>query len=411
MHLKDCYITAAALFILTLACICRAAPPSGDQVERLRLEIRELEARIEQAETGRRGVIQQLEDIDRQIELRRRLVKELKRKESSGSVRLEKLKRNIRKLQNQIEALSNKLAEDEADLAEMRRQVGERISYMYRRLNGDRLLLLLSATDVNDLSRRQHYLHAVERYDRTRLKQLRDQRDRVITDRLERKELRRKMTIEKARQLSELEQVRTLIASRRAEERELAAERSRKSRLLDRISGDTELLRALIEERRHSLEEIEREIDRLEGRSHPSMPVWQPDLPFNKLAGKLPWPLRKRNVVHPFGRIVHPRLGTTTINPGIDIAASVGDPVYAVARGQITRIAWLRGFGNTVILSHGDGYYTVYARLGNILISEGEVVGPGQPVGEVGDTGMESSFHFEIWAKRKKQDPIKWLER
>jgi len=51
----------------------------------------------------------------------------------------------------------------------------------------------------------------------------------------------------------------------------------------------------------------------------------------------------------------------------------------------------------------------VYARLEQISVKEGEVVRPGQILGSVGDTAGSSGFHFEIWSKREKQDPLKWL--
>ena len=166
----------------------------------------------------------------------------------------------------------------------------------------------------------------------------------------------------------------------------------------------------MLEERRNSLQQIEWEINRLEGRRPTTRTIWQPDVPFKQLIGKLPWPLEHKNIALPFGQNQHPELGTTTINPGIDLEALPEDPIYSVARGQVTKISWLRGFGNTVILSHGEGYYTVYARLGRIYVSEGDVVNPGQPIGLVGDSGAEDNFHFEVWAKRSKQDPTKWLE-
>ena len=376
----------------------------------LREEIAILEQRIDKAEEGKQGIIRQLQDNDRKIELHRRIVRELEQQIRDSQKRLKHLKSRIDELEGQIGGLSQDLVSEEQGLTELRRRVGKRISYMYKHLTGDKLALLLGSANLNEFSQRQQYIRAIERFDRQRIAALRKKRNKVRDDRQQLVDVRQLLTLEQARRLSELERARRLIESRRSEEKELTEEKSRKQELLEKIAGDSELLTALLEERRSSLQQIEWEIDRLEGRRPTTRVIWQPDVPFKELIGKLPWPLENKNIALPFGQNRHPELGTTTINPGIDMEALPEDPVYSVARGQVTKISWLRGFGNTVILSHGDGYYTVYARLGRIYVSEGDVINPGQPLGLVGDSGAEDNFHFEVWAKRNKQDPTKWLE-
>lgn len=406
-HLK--YLLISALPTLLILATFSVAAQSDEKIDMFREEIKVLEQRIDQAEAGKQGIVRQLQNIDRKIELHRRLIAELEVQAAISSQRLHHLRKRIRSLEGDIETLSSDLAVEEADLTELRRQVGERIADMYKHLEGNRLALLIGAADLNDLSQRQHYLKAVARFDRIRLDKLRKKRNQVWDSRQKLVDVRGLLTLEQARRLSELERARRLINSKRSEQNELKDEKGRKQVLLDKIAGDSDLLNVLLDERRRSLQQIEWEIQRLEGHRPTSRFIWQPDVPFKELCGTLPWPLERTNIVQNYGRIRHPELGTTTINPGIDLKASLGDPVYSIARGQVTRIAWLRGFGNTVILSHGDGYYTVYARLGRILVAEGDVLKPGQPIGEVGDSGVEGNFHFEVWSKRNKQDPVKWL--
>ncbi len=409
IHRLGCCLLVVLTFSLSDSAFS-AGPGNGDTIDLLRDEIEVLEQRLNQAEAGKQGIIRQLQDNDRKIELHRRVVRELEQQTNKSRRRLRHLKIRIDELENQIADLSENLAVEEADLSDLRREAGERISQMYRRSSVDRLSLLLTSSSLNDLSQRQQYIKAVERFDRHRLDKLRRQRDRVWDDRQELVDVRQLLTLEQARRLSELERTRRLINSRRSEEKKLTDEKVRKQQLLEKIAGDSELLNALLEERRRSLQRIEWEIDRLEGRRPKARSVWQPDISFKQLAGKLPWPLDQKKVALPFGQNRHPELRTTTINPGIDLKASPDDPVYSVARGQVTKISWLRGFGNTVIISHGDGYYTVYARLGRIFVSENDVINQGQPIGMVGDSGAEGNFHFEVWSKRNKQDPLRWLE-
>ena len=93
-------------------------------------------------------------------------------------------------------------------------------------------------------------------------------------------------------------------------------------------------------------------------------------------------------VVGRFGPEVHPKWGTTTMNNGIDIQAAMGTPVHAVAKGRVEYTSEdYAGYGQIVILNHGDGYYTLYAHLSEILVEIGASVESGQIIGRVGDTG------------------------
>lgn len=400
----------AVIFITAAIDQSQAASVPSDIVDDIRQEIQVLSDRIKQQEASRQGVVEQLQNIDRQIELRRRLIKELERREDDRRQQANQIGIKIQDLQKQEVSLSKQLNTEQSVLEEMKKQIGARLAFMYMR-QSSKLTLLFTSADLNELSQRQHYIQAVEKHDRNQLIQLREQLDQVQSSQSRVKNTQRQLSKKQALKLAEVEQVRLLLNSRKKEENNLNSERMKKSGLLEQITKDAELVQILFEERRQSLQEIEREIDRLVKGRGSDLPKWDPDFPFHSYQGKLPWPLDQHKITRKFGRNQHPTLGTTTENPGIDLAAKPGDRVYAVAPGQVTRIAWLRGFGNTILLSHGDGFYTVYARLGEILVSEGDLVDLEQEVGSVGDSGIEKDFHFEIWKRREKLNPVKWLKR
>lgn len=397
------------LLYLTAA---EAATKEDRTAEELRKEIQSLEARVREAEAGKLTAVEQLQDIERKIELRRRLIIELERKAELSNSRIAELGRQVTSVEREIQNLSADLSEEEANLEALKRQVGERMSFFYKRMAGARLAMIVGAKNARDLSRRRKYIAAIESFDRNAIEALAEQRDKVAGTRTEREKLRGKLSLDQAKRLTELEQYRLLIRDRRVEEEASYKERAAKQSLVRKIEGDADLLKAMLENRRKALEEIEREIRKLQDApKRKDIPDWSPGVPFSALAGKLIWPTPGESISQPFGPSKHPKLGTVTVNPGIDIRAAQGDPVRSVAGGQITRITWLRGFGSTVIISHGEGYYTVYARLGEISVREGDVVRPGQMIGQVGDAAGSSGFHFELWAKREKQDPLKWLKR
>jgi murein DD-endopeptidase MepM/ murein hydrolase activator NlpD len=114
-----------------------------------------------------------------------------------------------------------------------------------------------------------------------------------------------------------------------------------------------------------------------------------------------------------FGEQVHPRFGTRTFRNGIDIEAGEGSEILAVYAGQVVYTGWFKGYGNLIILDHGNEYYTLYAHAAEIRVKEGDQVRQGQMIGTVGDTGSlaGSRLYFEVRSQGRPQDPAGWLEQ
>lgn len=131
---------------------------------------------------------------------------------------------------------------------------------------------------------------------------------------------------------------------------------------------------------------------------------------FAALRGRLPHPA-DGPVRGGFGRVVDPRFQTVTVQKGVEIGARAGDPVRAVAPGRVAHAGWFKGYGNLVIVDHGDGYHTLVAHLGTMTAAGGEEVAAGAPLGTVGDTGsLKGAYlHFEIREKGRPVDPVAWL--
>lgn len=131
---------------------------------------------------------------------------------------------------------------------------------------------------------------------------------------------------------------------------------------------------------------------------------------FQKNKGKLPWPI-KGKVLHQYGKQRDAQLKTTINNTGIDIRARQGEKVSAVFTGIVTMITYLSGFGNTIILNHGDGYYSVYSHLDEVLVELDDLIGTGEVIGLAGDSGSleGTKLHFALFADQRTENPQKWL--
>ncbi|NJN60524.1 MAG: M23 family metallopeptidase [Coleofasciculaceae cyanobacterium RL_1_1] len=109
-----------------------------------------------------------------------------------------------------------------------------------------------------------------------------------------------------------------------------------------------------------------------------------------------------------FGFRMHPIAQTQRLHTGTDIAAPYGTPVLAAFSGKVTESSDLGGYGLTVVLSHNEGTSeTLYAHLSELLVSVGDEVKQGNPIGRVGSTGFSTGphLHFEV----KQMTDMGWV--
>ena len=131
---------------------------------------------------------------------------------------------------------------------------------------------------------------------------------------------------------------------------------------------------------------------------------------FSQLKGQLPWPI-KGKVVTKFGKQWNKKLKTTTDYPGIDIQSQENMPVYSILNGVVATITYLRGYGTTIIIDHGGGFYTVYSQVKSIKTNINSEVKSGDIIALVSESenGEKPVLHFEIWGNGEKLNPEKWL--
>ncbi len=107
------------------------------------------------------------------------------------------------------------------------------------------------------------------------------------------------------------------------------------------------------------------------------------------------WPIAAR-VTSEYGWRIHPIYGTKRLHAGIDLGAGSGTPIAAAAGGTVIQAGWYGGYGNAVIISHGNGISTLYAHQSSIAVSNGQQVGRGETIGYVGSTGNSTGPHLHL---------------
>ncbi|GGK37228.1 hypothetical protein GCM10010124_32420 [Pilimelia terevasa] len=118
-------------------------------------------------------------------------------------------------------------------------------------------------------------------------------------------------------------------------------------------------------------------------------------------------PVRGASVSSEFGH----RWGTE--HEGTDFAAGMGTPIRAATGGVVKKASWYGGYGNAVIVDHGNGVQTLYGHASKLLVKEGQRVAAGQQIAKVGSTGDSTGphLHFEVHVKDKPVDPRPWLAK
>lgn len=113
----------------------------------------------------------------------------------------------------------------------------------------------------------------------------------------------------------------------------------------------------------------------------------------------------------PFGWRVDPMTGSQRFHGGIDLAAVSGTPVYAPQAGLVMYSGYYGGYGNVVVLNHGNSLYTLYGHNSQLLVKAGETVYRGQTISKVGSTGRSTGphLHFEVHHNGQYVNPVTYL--
>ncbi len=317
------------------------------------------------------------------------------------------MQRTIQERHQRIELLTERLQENQTKIAELKDRFARRAVNIYKHGRLNDLELLLSSESMDQALYRYKYLRVINEADRKLFDAILSTMEAIESDRAQ-------------LQLEQQEQ-QELLVDRRREEQRLVQDQARRSDLLAEVQNDAEEIRVAIAEREQSQQELERMIADLEEQKRlreseedfeeqTNIVMRESTVDIPSLKGRLPWPARGE-IIAKFGKFQHPKLKTTTENPGIDIAADEGTDVVAVLDGVVTTITWMRGYGNTIIIDHGDGYYTVYAHVIEVQVAENTFVNAGDVIANVGDSGSLEGvkLHFEIYENNRKVNPEIWL--
>lgn len=319
---------------------------------------------------------------------------------------LEELGRQIGQRERQAAINARELLHTRDLLIERKAVLNRRLRDIYKRGPLQTMEVLLTAKSFSDLIDRYRYLQIIARHDRRLADEVARLEGELSTrERGLRTNLRQLETIQQERS-REYQQLETL---RREQQRALSSARAREqttSARIEQLEQDEARLSALLTE----LERRRREAEAAAAARAEATPAAPSSALSPADRGAVPWPLEGR-VIYPFGREVQPN-GTAIRRNGIGIGAPAGTPVRAAVGGNVVLAGPFEGYGPTVVLNHGGGYYTLYLYLREVGVREGQAIAAGEVIGGVGGDAASASPHIEFQIRGpggEAVDPIPWL--
>ncbi|MGE5526177.1 MAG: murein hydrolase activator EnvC family protein [Rhodospirillaceae bacterium] len=392
-----------ALLLLATSAGATAAQPSkaaaNEELQQLRSRIEALKQELATAEESKSEAADALKASERAISDANRKLAELNEKASDGNRQLAELRR---------------LSEQNADA--VRRQQALQADWLYQRyVSGvpEPLKLLLSGENPARIGRELYYYGRVLEARGEHIASLRESLAQL-----------RDLETQTQEKMSELN---AIAAEQEAQRKRLEQEKQARAKVLAQISRDIQRQRREIgtlkrDENRLTklIERLNRIIARTPAPKPPRATAQAPRLkndrlpakmteagPFETLKGRLALPVRGELV----NRYGSPRSDGGLTWRGLFIAAPAGEQVRAVAPGRVVFADWLRGFGNLLIVDHGDGYMSLYGYNETLYKQVGQSIAGGDVVAAVGNSGgsADSGLYFEMRHQGKPFDPLTWV--
>jgi septal ring factor EnvC (AmiA/AmiB activator) len=364
---------------------------SRRRLDEIRAERDRLERQRERLQGQVHDVNDELHNLERQRESTQRIVSEIERQ--------------IGGLASQLDRSSAELILAQDNLAERRAVLERRLVDIYKRGPLHTFQVLLAAESFGDLLSRYKYLYLTSEQDRSLVEDVEQLRNRVVQQRNNILNVRGELARRREEREAEFSRYSELATQRARRLRSLRRSARSTERRLTQLQKDESRLNGLLA----SLERSRRdEIARgaLRGAAAAPGTITTADL------GNLDWPVEGA-IVYRFGRDTLPSGGIIRWN-GVGIAARVGTPVRAVEAGKVRLVGQFGTYGLTIVLEHGNGYYSVYSHLESAEVKLGASVGKGRVIGTVGGQNSDygSHLHFEIRGENQiALDPTTWLRR
>ncbi len=381
-----------SLFFSAFCLLPPAYASQQEELQNLRKRIAAMQQEMEKASESKSEVTDALRESERAISDSNRKLTSLAEQQRAAD-------RKLGELKEQEHRLTNSMAEQQALL-------GRLLYQQYLSGRQEYLKLLLNNRDPNQVARDLQYYSHIARGRAAWLTTLRDDFAALNT-----------VSTAARKQREELKSLR---AEEATQKKALEKEQQTRQKVLSRISQQLRQQRREIGRLQRNENRLAQLVDKLTkmlARPKSGSPFRNDSLPdnrfdgspFEQLKGRLALPV-KGEVTNQFGTA---RPDSTVLWKGLFLRTSPGQAVKAIAAGRVVFADWLRGFGNLLIIDHGQGYMSLYGNNETLHKQVGDMLHGGDTVAAVGNSGgnENSGLYFELRHESKPLDPMKWLAK
>lgn len=346
----------------------------------------------------KRAANNKLASLKHQIHAKKQALHATRAKQQQLSVRIHDNETHLQSAQDRLRGTKARLSQAQGDLAASERRLADaqrclashmtllrgRLVDVYKHGSASYAVAMLQADDMWDLTSRGVLLRRVVRHDANLLQSIKVEKAEIAS--------------ETARLRTRRNEVARLRVAQQQQVQEVSEQLSEQREIHQGLARDAARIEAALSELEQNSREVEAMLRAFEA---------QPDIvrriPKPWTGGFLrPVPGR---VSSGFGMRYHPILHVTKLHTGVDLAAAYGSPIHAAGDGVVVHAGWWGGYGNCIVIAHGNGRSTLYGHCSSLSVSDGQHVQRGQVIGHVGSTGFSTGphLHFEV---RKNGVPV-----
>ncbi|GIP56087.1 MULTISPECIES: murein hydrolase activator EnvC family protein [Paenibacillus] len=370
-------------------------------------ELKQLQEQAKQAKKQQEKAADQKQTAQHYVNKNTNYLKEVMAQIDSVSNELAKISVDIENTEQSLRDTAVKLEETKARISERSDLLDSRVRLMYTDGAVSYLDVLLSSTSFTDFLERADSLQAIANQDHVLLEE--HKQDKTLLDE-QQKQL--EADYAKVKTLyADAESRKSILEEKEVEKQQLIAKYYAEIEESDDISEEQENLLIELATKRAALEKEKNKLKAAQVYTYKRKTSSSGG--FKGSGGSMGLPVTGARLSSGYGSRIHPITGKKKTHTGVDLAAPQGTDIHAAEGGVVIVAEWWSGYGNTVIIDHGDNVWTLYGHIrnGGIKVEKGQKVKKGEKIAEVGSTGNSTGphCHFEVRIDGNPVDPMPYL--
>lgn len=336
---------------------------------------------IEDAKKKSEDAQKQLDEVNVEIDSAMQEVEKL-------STSISEVEEELQEISQEITSLNESISEKQKDLDEKQLLLDERLSAAYMKENNTYLEAFFTGGLLNFISN-YDMIKQIAEYDTNLIQEVKDVKNSLENEKIK------------------LENIQVEKQAKSKELNDLKAEKEEK---INTLTEEQKQIQSQIEEYDSQMKILEAKEKALAAKAA----QYSTGTGIAASSGALGWPVpSSRSITSVYGYRVHPISGTLRLHAGIDIGAAGGTDIVAAEAGTVylASMGYNGGYGNYIIIDHGNGLTTRYAHCSALYVSVGQTVAKGQTIAAVGSTGASTGdhCHFEVRINGESKNPVSYL--